>query len=74
MMDLRPKEPMTSKIKENKAFADCFRDWIAVVQRNHTSVERTLPENRASADGQERADGARLFGTKLSPGSCGFVA
>jgi hypothetical protein len=52
---------MTPKVKENKAFANCFRDWIAVIQQNQISVERTLPERIARADGQEHSDGARLF-------------
>jgi len=65
---------MTPKVKENEAFANCFRDWIAVIQQNHTSVERTLPENIASADRQEHSDGARFFGPKLRAACSGFVA
>lgn len=73
-MEFRPKESMTAKVKENKVFANCFRDWIAVTEQNHTSVERTLPENIASAEGQEHSDGACLFGPKLRAASGGFVA
>jgi hypothetical protein len=67
-------EPMTPKVTENKAFANCFRDWIAVIQQNHAPVERTLPENIAGADGQEHLDGAHLLGPKLRAGSGGFSA
>jgi hypothetical protein len=58
---------MAPKIKENKEFAKWFRDWIAVIQQNRASLERTLPEKTASADGQEHSDGAHLFGPKCGP-------
>jgi hypothetical protein len=65
---------MTPKVKENKEFAEWFRDWIAIIQQNRASVERALRENKISADGQEHSDGhtglART-GRPLRWSSCG---
>jgi hypothetical protein len=44
---------MTPKVKESKAFAEWFADWIAIIQQNRASVER-----RARVDAQEHSDGA----------------
>lgn len=63
-MTLRSNDPMTPNVKEDKAFANWFRDWIAVIQPNCAFVERFLPENRACADGKEYSEGAHLFGPK----------
>ncbi len=64
---------MTPKVKE-KAFANWLRDWIAAIQQNRTSVERTPPENAASVDRQEHSDGAHLFRPKLRAASGRHVA
>ena len=56
---------MTPKVEENKAFANWFQDWIAIIQQNRASVERLPAENTATADGREHPDGAHLFGQKL---------
>jgi hypothetical protein len=71
---VRPKEPMTPKVKEDKAFANWFRDWIALIQQNRVSVEPILPKKKARADGQEHSDGTHLFGPKLRDASCRNVA
>ena len=68
-LTLRPKEPMTSKVKENEEFAEWFRDWIAVIQQSLTSIERTLPEKTAGANVQEHSDGTHLLGSELRAAS-----
>ena len=73
-MEFCPIEPMTPKVKENKAFVNCFRDWIAAIQQNQSPVEPMLSETIASTDGQEHSDGADLFGPKPRTGSGGFAA
>ena len=64
---------MATKTDENKEFAKWLRGWIAVIQKNRVSVERTLPEKTASADRQKHSDGAHLFGTKLRASSGRYV-
>jgi len=59
---------MTPRVKENKAFADWFPDWIAVIQQNRPSFEHKVPENTASSDGQEHSDSAYVVGSKLRVG------
>ena len=70
----RPKETMTPKVEENKAFANWFGPWIAVIQQNRASVERPLPKNPTSADGPQHSDGAHLFGPKLCAASGRHIA
>jgi hypothetical protein len=65
---------MTPNVKENKAFVNCFRDSIAVIQQKHAPVECTLPENIASTDEKEHSGAVRLFGPKLRAASRGFGA
>jgi hypothetical protein len=65
---------MTPKVKENKAFANWLRDWVAAIQQNRASLERTPHENAASADRQEHSDGAHLFRQKLRAASGRHVA
>lgn len=64
---------MATKTDENKEFAKWLRGWIAVIQKNRASLERTLPEKTASADRQEHSDAAHLFGTKLRAASGRYV-
>ena len=53
------------KFKENKAFAEWFREWMAVISQNRPSVEHTVAENTASPDGREHFDGAHTVPSKL---------
>lgn len=64
-----PEGSMATKTDENKEFAEWLRGWIAVIQKNRASVERTFPEKTASADPQEHSNGAHLFGPKLRAAS-----
>jgi hypothetical protein len=64
---------MPPKTDENKEFAKWLRGWIAVIQKNRVSVERTLPEKTASADRQKHSDVAHLFGPKLRAASGRYV-
>jgi hypothetical protein len=57
---------MTPEVKENTAFANWFRDWIAVI---HEHRAKRIPANMTSADGQEHSGGAHLVGPKLSAAS-----
>ena len=68
-MTRRPNEPMTPKVKENKAFADWSRDWIAVIQQTRASVERLLPEDTGAQTDKKHFDGSPLFGPKVRAAS-----
>jgi hypothetical protein len=43
---------MAPEVKRNKEFAKWLRHWIAAVQQNRPSIERTLREKTASPDGK----------------------
>jgi hypothetical protein len=64
---------MATKTDENKEFAEWLRGWIAVIQTNRASVERTLPEKTASADRKKHSGGPHLFGPKLRAASGRYV-
>jgi hypothetical protein len=64
---------MATKTDENTEFAKWLRGWIAIIQENRASVERTLPEKTASADRQEHSHSAHLFGPNLRAGSDRYV-
>jgi len=64
---------MAPNTEENKEFATWLRSWIAIIQKNRASVERTLPEKTGSADRQEHSDDAHLFGAKLRVASRRYV-
>ena len=57
---------MLTKFKENREFAKCLRDWIAVIQQNRASIEHTPPQRTARAARQEHSDGGH-FGPKRAP-------
>ena len=59
---------MTPEVKENTAFANWFRDLIAVIHEHRAPAER-IPANMTIADGQEHSDGAHLVGPRLPAAS-----
>ena len=68
-----PEGSMATKTGENTEFAKWLRGWIAVIQNNRASVERTLPEKTGSSHREERSGDAHLFGAKLRVASRRYV-
>jgi hypothetical protein len=65
---------MTPKVEENAAFANWFREWLAVIQQDRPGVQGIPPENAGSTDGQEHSEGAHSVGPKLRTASGRYVA